>query len=269
MSNSTTTCPSCGAAMEGGFGRRCEKCGAVASLNWQPWMGLIQVVGAVGFMVVLRFPWQVTIIITALVAANALLRRNSAGTPLNREGIAEQERNATHPAVLRMANFGVALSGALFVVSFMFAFVMFMNAREQWHRESQGNYRASYFRVQQSHWEKGKPGRMRGGNSSRASARGVVEGNEEWMDLQPYLGFTPKDEESVERAVPPGTVIAVYYDPELKGDYRVRFRGDTLPGVASHDAMAVVAKYGVGALVVTGLLLLGFLRLRRFSLGSA
>ncbi len=89
------------------------------------------------------------------------------------------------------------------------------------------------------------------------------------MDLQPYLGFIPNDEETVVKAVPRGTVIAIYYDSKLKGDYRVRFRGGAPPGVASHDAMAVVAKYGAGALAVTGLLFLGFLRLRRFSQGSA
>ena len=100
----------------------------------------------------------------------------------------------------------------------MGAFVMFMNAREQWQRESAGNYRANNLRVLQSYWEKGKPGTMRGGGSSesRASARGLVEGNEEWMDLPPYLGFIPNDEETVVKAIPRGTVIAIYYDSKLK-----------------------------------------------------
>jgi hypothetical protein len=66
-----------------------------------------------------------------------------------------------------------------------------------------------------------------------------------------------------------GQSSLIYYNSKLKGDYRVRFRGGAPPGVASHDAMAVVAKYGAGALAVTGLALLGFLRLRRFSQGSA
>jgi hypothetical protein len=51
----------------------------------------------------------------SLVAANALLRRNAAGTPPDREGVAEQERNATHPVMLHIANFCAALSAAFFV----------------------------------------------------------------------------------------------------------------------------------------------------------
>jgi hypothetical protein len=106
---------------------------------------------------------------------------------------------------------------------------------------------------------------VEGGFGQRCAKCGAALG----LNWQPCLGFIPKDEETVVKAVPRGTVIAIYYNSKLKGDYRVRFRGGGPPGVASHDAMAVVAKYGAGALAVTGLVLLGFLRLRRFSQGSA
>lgn len=230
-------------------------------------MGLIRVIGAVGFMLVLHFPWQVITVIGALVAAYALLTRNSTEIPLDRAGIAWQEQNAGHPNLLRIANFCVALSGAFFLVSFLASFVMFMNAREQWQRESAGNYHASSFRVLQSYWQKRSPGSLgAGGRETRAFARGMVEGNEEWMDLIPHLGFIPKDEETVLRLVPPGTVLPIYYDPGLKGDYRVRIYSAAVPGVASRNAEAVVAKYGAVALGATGLLLLVFLRLRKYSL---
>ena len=233
-------------------------------------MGLIQVVGAVGFMLLLHFPWQATVLVGALVAAQALLRRNSAAVPLDRADIAKQEQNAGHPGLLRVANFCVALSGALFLASFLISFVMYMNAREQTQRESAGNYRASSFRVLQSYWQKGSPGTMGAGGKreTRAFARGLVEGKEEWMDLVPYLGFTPNDEGTLSETVPPGTIIHIYYDPALSGDYRVRMWTTAAPGVASHNTAAVVAKYGAPALLTTGLLLLGFLRLRRYSLAS-
>lgn len=257
--------------MEGGFGKQCPKCGAVAALDWQRWMGPIQVIGAIGFLAVLQFPWQVMVVLTALVAANAFLRHKSRTAALTREEIAKQEQNAGRPNLLRVANLGVALSGAFFLVSFMVAFVMFMNARERRQRLSEGHYHASTFRVLRSYWQKGRPSTLGQGFSSesRTAARGLVDGHEESMDLQPLLGFVPKDEETVVRLVPPGTEIPVYYDPELRGDYRVRFRGDSPPGVASRNAMPVIAKYGVVALAVTGILLIAFLRLRRFSLRPA
>jgi hypothetical protein len=168
-----------------------------------------------------------------------------------------------------VAKFGVLLSGALFAVSLIAAVVMFMNSREQWQRESAGNYHASSFRVLQSYWNKGRPRGQPGDLAIQASARGLVEGKEEWMDLGPYLGFIPQDKATVLRAVPPGTVISVYYDPELLGVYRVSVHGSTRPGTVSHNNMGVVAKYGSAALAVTGILLFGFIRLRTFSLSPA
>lgn len=199
-------------------------------------------------------------------ARSAVVNVPSSG-PLDRDAIARQEQNAAHPGLLRVANFGVLLSGALFAFSLIAAVVMFMNAREQWQRESAGNYHATSFRVLQSYWEKRKPGPQLGDrNFARASARGLVEGKEEWMDLAPYIGFTPQEEATVLRAVPPGTVISVYYDPGLQGDYRVRLHGSTPPGTASHNTAVVAAKYGSAALAVTGILLFGFIQLRKFSL---
>jgi hypothetical protein len=71
----------------------------------------------------------------------------------SRESIAERERRAAHPYLLKAATFGLVLSGAFLVVSVMFTFVMFMNARESVLRESPGNYHASTFRVLQSYWQ--------------------------------------------------------------------------------------------------------------------
>jgi hypothetical protein len=233
-------------------------------------MGLIRLIGAVGFMLVLRFPWEVTTVVGVLVTAHAFLTRNSAAIPLDRAGIAKQEQNAGRPGLVHVANFCVALSGALFLVSFLISFVMYMNAREQAQRESAGNYRVSSFRVLRSYWQKGSPGTMGAGGKreTRAFARGLVEGKEEWMDLAPYLGATPKDEETLSRAVPAGTIIPVYYDPELSGDYRVRVLSGAAPGVASRKMASAAARYGAATLLVTGLLLLGFLNLRRYSLAS-
>jgi len=186
--------------------------------------------------------------------------------PLDRDGVARQEQNAARPGLLRVANFGVLMSGALFAVSLIATAVMFMNSREQWQRESVGDYHASSFRVLQSYWKKGRPTGILADRNTEASARGLVEGKEEWMDLLPFLGFVPPDKETVLRAVPPGTVISVYYDPKLLGVYRVRVKGSKPPGTVRHNNMAVVAKYGSAALAVTGTLLFAFIRLRAFSI---
>jgi hypothetical protein len=190
--------------------------------------------------------------------------------PATREQVAEQERNAARPNLLQVANLGVLLSGGLLLASFIGSFVMFMNARESVQRESEGTHHASSFRVLQSDWEEAAPrGRGGGVNETRAFARGLVEGNEEWMDLIPYLTFIPKDQETVLRAVPAGTVIPVFYNQQLKGDYRVRLLGPVLPAEANRRSALMVAQYGSLALLATGLLLFGFLRLRKFSLGAA
>lgn len=112
-----------------------------------------------------------------------------------------------------MANFGVLLSGALFAVSLIATVVMFMNAREQWQRESAGKLSCALFSRPAVVLGKEKGGLQLGDrNFARTSARGLVEGKEEWMDLAPYLGFTPQDQ----------------------GDNRVRLHGSTPPGTTSH-----------------------------------
>jgi hypothetical protein len=54
-------------------------------------------------------------------------------------------------------------------------------------------------RLLQSYWQKRSPGRLGAGGSheTRVFARGMVEDKQEWMNLVPYLGFIPKDEETV------------------------------------------------------------------------
>jgi len=88
--------------------------------------------------------------------------------------------------------FCLVLSGAFLVASLMFSFVMFMNARESVLRESTGSYHASTFRVLQSYWEQSNDlSGARPRLQPRAFARGLVEGNQEWLDLGPYFVVVP------------------------------------------------------------------------------
>jgi hypothetical protein len=264
------SCASCGYVFDPGVTRICPQCSRPNDPIWQPWIGAIRVLGIVGFLVVVGAPWQITVVAAALVAAYGLLRRNASKGPATREEVAEQDRNARSPNLLRVANMGVALSGALLFTSFLGSFVMFMNAREDAQHESVGTYHPSSFRVLQPYWQKGTTGtRTVPGSPTRAFARGLVEGKEEWMDLIPYLTFIPKDQETVARQVPVGTVLPVYYNQQLQGEYRVRLFGPVLPSEANRRTESLVAKYGILALLLTGLMLFGFLRLRNFSLGSA
>lgn len=185
------------------------------------------------------------------------------------EGRVDQAESTAKPVpmLVRMVNFAIALSGALFAATFLFGFVMFMNAREDWKTESSGGYRAAIFHVEQTYFERGKPGGPAGGRSdTMAYARGLVEGNEEWMDLLPVLGFIPNDEDRVTRSVPRGAVIQVYYDPKLQGEYRVRLRGAVEPAEGSRRVMSATVKHGVTVLALTGVMLGGFLGLRRLLL---
>jgi hypothetical protein len=181
----------------------------------------------------------------------------------SREAIAERERNAAHPYLLKAATFCLVLSGAFLVVSFMFSFVMFMNARESVLRESTGSYHTSTFRVLQSYWQQGSDlSSSRPGVQRRAFARGLVEGNQEWMDLGPYLVVVPKDADTMQHAVPPGTLIPVFYNPRATGYYRVLLLGNVPPVDANKRVQAASAKYGLLCASVFGLMLFLFLRLR-------
>jgi hypothetical protein len=182
----------------------------------------------------------------------------------SRESVAERERNAAHPRLLRIATFCLALSGAFFVISFMVSFVMFMNSRESNIRESTGSYHATTFRVLEAYGLDRNPlGAQKRGVQSMPFARGVVEGKEERMDLGTYLGVVPKGVNAVAGAVPPGTVIPVFYNPSATGSYRVLLLGSVPPAEANSRRMAASTKYGLMAMTVTGLMLLGFLRLRK------
>jgi len=182
--------------------------------------------------------------------------------PDARESISERERSAAHPLLFRIVTFCPILSGAFFVVSFMFSFVMFMNARESVLRESTGVYHPATFRVLQSYGQEHKGGGWLSGTGvqRRAFARGLVEGNQEWVDLGPYLGAVPKDEETVLRSVPPETIIPVFYNPSASGDYRVQVRGSVPPVEANEKLKTSSAKYGA---LATGLMLFTFMRLRK------
>jgi hypothetical protein len=91
--------------------------------------------------------------------------------PDSRESISERERSAAHPLLLRIVTFCLILSGAFFVVSFMFSFVMFMNARESVLRESTGVYHPATFRVLQSYGQEHKGGGWLSGTGGRGFAR--------------------------------------------------------------------------------------------------
>jgi hypothetical protein len=103
----------------------------------------------------------------------------------------------------------------------------------------------------------------RPGLQQRAFARGLVEGNQEWMDLGPYLVVVPKNEDAVHRTVPPGTLIPVFYNPNATGYYRVLLLGKIPPLDANKRLQTSSAKYGLISASVFGLMLLLFLRLRR------
>jgi hypothetical protein len=88
------------------------------------------------------------------------------------------------------------------------------------------------------------------------------------MDLVPYLGFIPANPETVEKAVPRGTIIRVYFNPAVKGDYRVRTFTAPQPAAASETRMLSAAKFGCIALGVTGTALFAPLRFRKVCLGA-
>jgi hypothetical protein len=134
---------------------------------------------------------------------------------------------------------------------------MFMNSWDRWHRYEGQAYHRSEFQVVRAYYQT----HSKGGPSLYAS--GTVDGQREWMDLQPYPHTRPHDQDELDAQVPRGTSIPVYLFPGLKGRTRVQPNHGVLPADASQrDAMATL-KYGLGGLGVTAFLLLVMIRLRR------
>ena len=242
--NSLMTCPQCGSNII-----------ALPSIN--RWIGaLLQVAFSTTFMLVFGFPRTMIAIFAGLIllgtAISSRLKPRVAGaSPAN------PPRTILRPTLFRVLSVGIALSTFAVIVIAMFGFVIFMNDWDRWHRYEGQPYQRSEFQVVRAYYQT----HTKGGTDIFAS--GTIDGQREWMNLEPYLRTRPHDQNELDARVPRGTSISVYLFPGLKGRSRVQINNGVLPGEASQREAMSAMKYGLGGLSVTAFLLLVLIRLRR------
>jgi hypothetical protein len=252
-------CSKCGFYVTDNSLMACPQCGSnlvpLPSIN--RWIGaLLQVVASTTFMLVFGFPRPMIAIFAGIIlmgaAISSRLKPRAAGaSPAN------PQRTIVRPTLFRVLSIGTALSTFAVIVIALFGFVMFMNSWDRWHRYEGQPYRRSEFQVVRAYYQT----HTKGGPDIYAS--GTVDGQREWMDLQPSLHMRPHDQNELDARVPRGTSISVYLFPGLKGRSRVQMNNGVLPGEASQREAMAALKYGLSGLAVTAFLLLVLIRLRR------
>ena len=132
---------------------------------------------------------------------------------------------------------------------------MFLNSWDRWHRYGGQPYHRSDFQVVQVYYQKHS-------KSTDVYARGVVEGQREWISLQPYLHMTPRSQQELELRVPTGVVIPIYYFPNMQGRLRVQVYKETPPAEESHREAIAVLRGALPALAIMGVILFALMRVR-------
>jgi hypothetical protein len=250
-------CPKCGFDLSNATSPICPGCGtpALALPRVGKWIGAaIQIALSTTFMLVFGFPKVMIVVFTTLIvlgtALSTLVKPRPAGAPVL------PQRAVSNPVLFKILSVAIALCAFAMVCILLFGFVSFINSWNRWHQYEGHPYQRTDFVVTKVYYQA-----HRGGPYIYAS--GTVEGNKEWMSLRPYLNYVPRSQEELESGLAAGTVIPVYFFPDMKGRARVQILSDPPPAEASRRAaMRTLNSSLVGLAGTAGILFLLFL-LRR------
>lgn len=220
---------------------------------------LFQFALAAIFMTVFHFPKFIIMFFGGMILLGAV----ATSFMKSASGVRQPQptKPLSHPALFRIASLGMAVCVFSIFVTLLFGTVMFLNSWDRWHRYEGQPYHRSEFQVVQVYYQKHS-------KSTDVYARGVVDGQREWMSLQPYLHMTPRSQQELEMRVPSGVLIPVYYFPNMQGRSRVQVYTDTPPAEASHREAIVVLKNGLPALAIMGVILFALMRVRSVCFAS-
>ncbi len=239
-------------------------CGlSLASTSRKPLWGIaiFQIGIASAFMLLFRFPkWMMAAFAGMILAGtlvSSLLKPQMPSAPRGPQPV------PIRPVLFRFVIVGIFICGVGCLCFGLFGFVAFMNSWNDWHRYQGQPYHVTTFQVTHVYFQK----LMKGGRDFYAS--GTVDGQREWMSLEPYLRSRPRDLAEVEERVPVGTSIPIYLFPELKGRSRVRVYADTPPADAYHRAAMNAVNYGLTGLAICGALLFLLSRVRQMCFADA
>jgi hypothetical protein len=162
----------------------------------------------------------------------------------------------SHPVLFRVVGIGIALCTLAIVSILLFGFVIFMDGWTKWHQYEGQPFHRSEFQVTRVYYQKQSKGYS-------VYASGMVDGQREWMSLQPYLHTRPRSQQEVEERVPVGTSIPIYLFSGLKGRARVELYQATPPAEANHRAAISAANDSLSGLAIAGGVLFLLTRVRR------
>jgi len=204
-------------------------------------------------MTLFKFPRIMIAVFAALIligtafSARAKVVRSASPAPL------PPLRN---PQQFRILSAAIAVAALALLCTFLFGFVIFMNAWDSWHRYEGQRYEKTEFEVSRVYYQR----HGRGGIDLFAS--GTVDGQREWMTLTSWLQSRPHNQGELEDMVPEGTSIPIYLFPDLKGRSRVRARGPIPPAEAYEQTAMKALHYGLFLATVLAAILWLLFRLR-------
>lgn len=254
---SVRQCPKCGLDLTDQSARTCPTCGASLSVGGRGriWIGaLLQFAFAAIFMTIFHFPKFIIVFFGVVILLGAVA--TSFMKPASGVHRPQATKPLSHPALFRVASLGMALCAFSILVTLLFGTVMFLDSWDRWHRYEGQPYHRSDFQVVQVYYQKHS-------KSTDVYARGVVEGQREWMSLQPYLHMTPRSQQELELRVPTGVMIPIYYFPNMQGRLRVQVYKETPPDEESHRAAIAVLRSALPALAIMAVILLLLIWARR------
>jgi hypothetical protein len=259
---SISKCPKCGFDLTGSPAPICPMCGLrlASPLRAKIWIvALIQIVASTAFMVVFRFPKIMIVIFVGMILIGTALSSWAKTRPIPTPG---PTKPVARPALFRTASVGIAICALAIICFLLFGSVMFLNDWMRWHQYEGQPYHRTDFEVAEVHYQRGLKG------SVDLSANGSVEGSRERMNLRPYIqsqmhNEQVRNEDELSLLVPPGTVIPIYFFPNLKGRARVQLYTAVPTAEESHRAALDTMQYALLGLAVSGGILFLLLRVRR------
>lgn len=212
------------------------------------WIGAaIQIALSTTFMLVFHFPKPMIVVFAAFIVIGTALSTVIKPRPVG--AAAPPPRPVSNRLLFGILSIALALSSLVAFCILLFGFVSFMNSWDRWHQYEGHPYQRADFVVTRAYFQT----HTRGGPSIYAS--GTVEGNKEWMGLRPYLHFVPRSQEELDTQVGEGTVIPIYFFPDLKGQARVQVLSDLPPDEASRRAATSTLNSSlIGLAVMAGII---------------
>jgi hypothetical protein len=245
-------CPKCGFDLSTATSPTCPGCGTplIAMPKAGKWIGAtIQIAISTIFMLVFGFPKVMIGVFATMIliatAVSTLVKPRPAGTP------AAPQRPVNNPTLFKVLGFAIALCSVALFCILLFGFVIFMNSWDRWHQYEGHRYERTDFTVRQVYWQP----HTRGGPDIYAS--GTVEGNKEWMSLRPYLNSVPRSQAELDSRVAVGTMIPIYFFPDMKGRARAQVVTGGPPAETSRRAaMSTLNSSLLGLAVTAGIIFL-------------